>query len=137
MGDGWSVAWRLHDAQFWGVPQRRKRIALVADFRGDTAPEILFECEGVSGDFEESGEQGEGTPRNATEGAGETISFQERAGCEGGGRNTHTTGTDRSHSDTGKTGSLAVGTGHRLHKRSPQIMRGDDNECRTSKTLMP
>jgi DNA (cytosine-5)-methyltransferase 1 len=34
MGDGWSIAWRVHDAQFWGVPQRRKRIALVADFRG-------------------------------------------------------------------------------------------------------
>ncbi len=34
MGDGWSIAWRVHDAQFWGVPQRRKRIALVADFAG-------------------------------------------------------------------------------------------------------
>lgn len=34
LGDGWSIAWRLHDAQFWGVPQRRKRIALVADFAG-------------------------------------------------------------------------------------------------------
>lgn len=43
LGDGWSIAWRVHDAQFWGVPQRRKRIALVADFRGQSAPEILFE----------------------------------------------------------------------------------------------
>ena len=34
LGDGWSIAWRVHDAQFWGVPQRRKRIALVADFAG-------------------------------------------------------------------------------------------------------
>jgi DNA (cytosine-5)-methyltransferase 1 len=34
MGDGWSIAWRVHDAQFWGVPQRRKRISLVADFGG-------------------------------------------------------------------------------------------------------
>ena len=34
MGDGWSIAWRVHDAQFWGVPQRRKRISLVADFTG-------------------------------------------------------------------------------------------------------
>ena len=40
---GWSVAWRIHDAQFWGVPQRRKRIALVADFNGLTAPAILFD----------------------------------------------------------------------------------------------
>lgn len=44
----WSVAWKLHDAQFWGVPQRRKRIALVADFGGLSAPEILFERKGLS-----------------------------------------------------------------------------------------
>lgn len=56
MGTGWSIAWRVHDAQFWGVPQRRKRIALVADFRGTSAPEILFERKGVSGDSE-PGEQ--------------------------------------------------------------------------------
>ena len=48
MGDGWSIAWRVLDAQFWGVPQRRRRIALVADFGGFTAPEILFERKGVS-----------------------------------------------------------------------------------------
>lgn len=55
MGDGWSVAWRTHDAQFWGVPQRRRRIALVADFGGESAPEILFEREGLQRDFAESG----------------------------------------------------------------------------------
>ena len=48
LGDGWSIAWRVHDAQFWGVPQRRRRIALVADFGGYTAPEILFERNGLS-----------------------------------------------------------------------------------------
>ena len=61
MGDGWSIAWRIHDAQFWGVPQRRRRIALVADFGGLTAPEILYEHEGVSRDTEPSGEAREGT----------------------------------------------------------------------------
>ena len=49
MGDGWSIAWRILDAQFWGVPQRRRRIALVADFGGESAPEILFERKGVPG----------------------------------------------------------------------------------------
>ena len=49
MGDGFSVAWRQFDAQFWGVPQRRKRIYLVADFAGGSAGEILFESEGLSG----------------------------------------------------------------------------------------
>ena len=48
MGDRWSLAWRVHDAQFWGVPQRRKRIALVADFGGHSAPEILFERKSLS-----------------------------------------------------------------------------------------
>ena len=56
MGDGYSVAWRTLDAQYWGVPQRRKRIYLVADFGGNTAPKILFEREGLSGNFTESRE---------------------------------------------------------------------------------
>lgn len=49
MGDGWSLAYRTLDAQYWGVPQRRRRIYLVADFAGGSAGEILFESEGVSG----------------------------------------------------------------------------------------
>lgn len=48
MGDNYSVAWRQFDAQFWGVPQRRKRIYLVADFDGWSAGKILFESEGLS-----------------------------------------------------------------------------------------
>lgn len=47
VGDGWSVAWRVYDAQFWGVPQRRKRIYLIADLGSERAGEILFEREGV------------------------------------------------------------------------------------------
>lgn len=49
MGGGWSVAYRVLDAQFWGVPQRRKRIYLVADFAGRSAFDILFKSEGLSG----------------------------------------------------------------------------------------
>ena len=49
LGNGWSVAYRVLDAQWWGVPQRRKRIYLVADFADHGAPKILFESEGVSG----------------------------------------------------------------------------------------
>lgn len=45
LGDGWSIAWRTHDAQYWGVPQRRKRICMVADFDGDTAGKILFDVQ--------------------------------------------------------------------------------------------
>ena len=81
----WSVAWRVHDAQFWGVPQRRKRIALVADFGGLYAPEILFERKGLRGYSEEGGTPWQTTAGSATEGTGSAISFQERAGCPGGG----------------------------------------------------
>ena len=49
MADGFSLAWRVVDACLWGVPQRRKRIYLVADFTGGSAGKILFESEGVSG----------------------------------------------------------------------------------------
>ena len=61
LGRGWSIAWRVHDAQFWGVAQRRRRIALVADFGGESAPSLLFESKGVSGNTESSREAGKGT----------------------------------------------------------------------------
>lgn len=72
VGDGWSIAWRVHDAQFWGVPQRRRRISVVCDFGGLSAPEILFERKGLSGDFEPGGTPGEeaaGGAGNGVEGA--------------------------------------------------------------------
>ena len=48
VGDGWSIAYRTLDAQYWGVPQRRRRIFLVADFASGCAGKILFESEGLS-----------------------------------------------------------------------------------------
>ena len=69
MGDGWSVAYRVLDAQFWGVPQRRRRIALVADFGGHAAPEILFVRQGVCGDPPAGGAAGEETAAGTGDGA--------------------------------------------------------------------
>lgn len=51
MGEPFSLCWRCLDAQYWGVPQRRKRIFLVADFGGQSAPEILFEHQSLPGDL--------------------------------------------------------------------------------------
>jgi DNA (cytosine-5)-methyltransferase 1 len=83
MGDGWSIAWRVHDAQFWGVPQRRKRIALVADFGGETAPEILFERESVSGNLEPSGEEREAaTSDTSGSPCGASYTLKIRGGVE-------------------------------------------------------
>lgn len=93
MGDGWSVAWRVLDAQFWGVPQRRRRIALVADFGGKSAPEILFVRKGLSGDSEPGSEERKGTASGAEKSAanpvwclqGNGIDRADTAKCNGKG----------------------------------------------------
>lgn len=79
----WSVAWRVHDAQYWGVPQRRRRIALVADFGGDTAHEILFERTGVSGDLEPRGEAGERPSGGAESGVNPAVARSLTARADG------------------------------------------------------
>lgn len=63
-----STAWRQMDAQYWGVPQRRKRIYLVHDFSGERAPEILFECESVLGYTSQGRTEGKNTARGAGKG---------------------------------------------------------------------
>ena len=72
-GNGYSVAWRVLDAQYWGVPQRRKRIYLVADFDGDSAGKILFESEGVSGHSAKMQAARKDFARCAQGSAGETV----------------------------------------------------------------
>lgn len=84
MGGRWSVAWRVLDAQHWGVPQRRRRIALVADFGGDTAWEISFEQQSMSGYPAESGAAGEGPAGDSESGASYAVRI--RGGCDGGGK---------------------------------------------------
>ena len=74
MGDGYSIAWRLLDAQYWGVPQRRQRIYLVADFDGGSAGKILFESEGLSGYSAQGFQSWQNAANGITEGIGETGS---------------------------------------------------------------
>lgn len=84
VGGRWSVAWRVHDAQYWGVPQRRRRISVVADFGGDTAGEILFERKSVSRHPAESGTARERLAENAESGVAYAVRI--RGGCDGGGK---------------------------------------------------
>ena len=70
MGEDFSLAWRLFDAQYWGVPQRRKRIYLVADLDGGSAGKILFESEGVSGYTPQGFRSWQGTAGGAEESIG-------------------------------------------------------------------
>jgi DNA (cytosine-5)-methyltransferase 1 len=80
LGDGFSISWRTIDAQYFGVPQRRRRIYLVADFGGQSAPEILFELEGLRGNIKESGTQGQGTAGNVDKCADTTVSYAFKLG---------------------------------------------------------
>ena len=81
VGDGYSIAWRVYDAQYWGVPQRRKRIYLVADFGSERAGEILFEREGVRRDSAQGREAWEGTAGDAAGGTGRIRVYD----CRGNG----------------------------------------------------
>ena len=83
LGDGFSLAWRVLDAQYWGVPQRRKRIFLVADFRGGRAGEILFKRKSLSGNFEEGGAEGKAAAENTEKGVG-AAGFSGQAGAGAG-----------------------------------------------------
>ena len=70
LGDDFSVAWRVFDSQYWGIPQRRKRIYLVADFDGTSAGKILFESEGLSRYSAESFRAWQAAARCAPQGSG-------------------------------------------------------------------
>ena len=77
-GDGWSLAYRVLDAQFWGVPQRRRRVFLTLDLTGNRARAICFEREGLRGHFETFRTAREEVARDAVCGA-------ETTDCEGDG----------------------------------------------------
>ena len=91
IGDGWSLAYRVLDAQYWGVPQRRRRIYLVTDFRGECTREILFEREGLRGYFTQGRTPWQTTPTDAQGSTGaddrerkeqDVVSCQWQAGAE-------------------------------------------------------
>lgn len=108
-GDGWSVAWRTHDAQYWGVPQRRRRISVVVDFGGQSAGEILFERKSVSGHLAESGAARERLAGNAESGASYAVRI--RGGCDGGGKGALV--------QTEKSGTLGTGNDQTIFTPTP------------------
>ena len=124
VGGRWSVVWRTHDAQYWGktirdsrtgdvlrmgTPQRRRRISLVADLGGDTASEIQFDSESLSGDIAAGGAPGEG-PAEAAE-AGASYAVRIRGGCDGGGKGALV--------QTEKSGTLGTGNDQTIFTAIP------------------
>ena len=97
VGEGYSIAWRTYDAQYWGVPQRRKRIYLVADFGSERAGEVLFEPESMRGDSSQGGtpwqrasSDAQRSPAGGSGGVvyclqGNGIDRADTAGCNGRG----------------------------------------------------
>ena len=93
-GRGVDLAWCVYDAQYFGTAQRRRRIFLIADFRGERAGEVLFVPKSLSGYFAAGGTPRQGAAAYAQAGAGTAgegdvipaISMRIRCGCEGGGK---------------------------------------------------
>ena len=152
VGDGWSVAWRTHDAQYWGVPQRRRRISMVVDFNGHTAGDILFECFGGAEDSDShevvadpgraSGPEVQpdaesvrrdtpegGTAREETAGGAENCSaytVRIRGGCDGGEKGALV--------QTAKSGTLGTGSDSTIFCMATQQGGAEirtDNRCPT------
>ena len=121
VADDFSLAWRVFDAQYWGVPQRRKRIYLVADLAGGSAGKILFESEGVSGYTPQGFRSWQGTAGTSEKGSG-------AAGCvclndQGGNRMDVTDGVTctlraEAHHPPCVMESAGFCTEHSAHSRS-------------------
>lgn len=109
VGDGFSVAWRTLDAQYWGVPQRRARIYLVADFTGERAAELLFKPDSVRGDSASRGEAREGSPGDAEGSADGSVRCLISAGfCAGAAPSAGSIGYEEEKSPTLKSANAGL-----------------------------
>ena len=141
IGSSWSIGWRLFDAQYWGVPQRRQRIALVADFRGWSAGKILFEQKSLRGDTEESREQREeasGSTETSLDESNPAFTLKIR-----GGKSTYIK-ADGSIGTAGKgaliqkdlSGTLGVSQDQTLFAKKDPVISFDPGACRYISTTM-
>ena len=80
LGDNFSLAWRVLDAKYFGAPQRRRRIFLVADLDGRSSREILFEQKSLSGDTSEGCEKGKRNTGAIKESFNKTICLNDQGG---------------------------------------------------------
>ena len=147
VGEGYSIAMRTYDAQYWGVPQRRKRIYLVADFGSERAGEVLFEPESMRGDSSQGGtpwQRASSDAQGCADGScggvvyclqGNGIDRADTAGCNGRGWRTDASYTlntlDRpavaldcrnlNGSDVSATLQAKAGGGHSLNYQNPVV----------------
>ena len=143
LGNGWSVAYRVLDAQWWGVPQRRKRIYLVADFADHSAPKVLFESEGVSGYSAESfrawqraascAESGTGTAGGAGRvRLNEQETVLEAAGfCTEHSANARSIGYEEERSPTLRAGVVPAAIALENHPADSRVKISEDGKVQT------
>lgn len=138
---GFSLAWRVLDAQYFGLPQRRKRIYLVADFADQSAPEILFERQGeseTSCSVEEAGQAVAGKAEESPRELGSAYAVRMRAGKPGGGKGalvqTNLSGTIGCGNDQVLFVPAAFGF-NSIHLERNNPYRGFGVELNVSKTL--
>jgi len=164
-GTPFSISWRLHDAQYWGVPQRRRRVCVVADFGGNTASKLLFELwgkteqsnpdipiadignesepevqserQGLSRNTEESGNEGEGVTGTSENDIGETISFQERAGKPGGVKEYSSNESEQELSLPSTTNQSSIQDNSVCYGFEPGTARRLNPESRFSEEISP
>lgn len=110
----WSIAYRLHDAQYWGVPQRRRRLCVCADFNGLTAGELLFDPQlrGETEDTEpdETEPDPSGRPGREVPAVGESLSWHPEPGEPEGEATAGGTGQGAERADTGVSWSIQGNT---------------------------
>ncbi len=126
LGTGWSVAYRVFDAQYWGVAQRRKRIYLVADFGGERAGDVLFKSEGMSGYTPQGFRTWEGTAGGTAAGVGAAGGVGDGGTDPGGGRLVLTDqGGSRMDISKDVTGTLRA----QDHGHPPVVVDGADRKA--------
>ena len=133
LADSYSVAWRVLDACGWGVPQRRKRIYLVADFAGQRAGNILFESEGLSGYSAESFRTWQGTAcrsEKSTRTAGENP-IKSAGFCTEHSAQSRSIGYESEKSPTLRAGVVPAAIALENHPANSRIKISDDEICQT------
>ena len=126
IGDGWSLAWRVFDAQYWGVPQRRRRICIVVDFNGHTAPQIVFS----EGEHHGSTERGDSKPSVGYLGKEPRPEIQSL--CEGLSRNIEQSLEEGEEASSDASGSLGAGDSKRTVAYTMQDREGKEGGGKSS-----
>ena len=133
LADSYSVAWRVLDACGWGVPQRRKRIYLVADFDGQCAGKILFESEGLSGYSPQGFRTWQGTAcrsEKSTRTAGENP-IKSAGFCTEHSAQSRSIGYESEKSPTLRAGVVLAAIALENHPADSRIKISDDEICQT------